>query len=532
MAEFNLIDEPWIPCIDLQGKRVEYGIKETLLKAHELQEIVDDSPLVTVSIHRMLLAILYRAFEGPTNIADWRKLWEAGQFASDGPVTTYLDKWRDRFFLFHDTHPFMQVAGLEASTVTINRLAMEVASGNNATLFGHNSDERPIPLSRPLAARLLLAYQSFAIGGGNGSRVKIRGREEKRPNLSDGIALRGMNVWVQGASLFQTLLGNLAPLEALGSPCWEADDPNLDRDRKGMGPVLSRGVTDRFSWLSRICLLIPSGHTVSFMAVAQGRSADKSVGDPMKVYRLNKKSGVLAMPLSLGKSAWRDAHAILGIPQSTSGEHRPECFNLLARANVHGMFSANIVGVVSESNKAAKIFLWRHERVPVPVALLNDVNLIERLGGLLQNAEQAGQVLNERIRRVANLYLSPTAEDKDGRKPDEKDVTNMANDLDPRPAYWARLERHFFNLLENLPNDWDVKAGGWKPDEEQKATIEWRKQVKYEAQRALEESIRQLGTTARAIQAVARVRTDFNDDDLKPPAQKQPKAKGKGGKKK
>ena len=33
--------------------------------------------------------------------------------------------------------------------------------------------------------------------------------------------------------------------------------------------------------------------------------------------------------------------------------------------------------------------------------------------------------------------------------------------------------------------------------------------------------------TMWAIQAVARVRTDFNDDDLKPPPQKAPKAKGK-----
>lgn len=59
-------------------------------------------------------------------------------------------------------------------------------------------------------------------------------------------------------------------------------------------------------------------------------------------------------------------------------------------------------------------------------------------------------------------------------------------------------------------------------------------QVKHEAQRVLEEDIRSLGTTARAIQAIARVRTKFNDDDLKPPAQKVVKAKKKkkGDKKK
>ena len=74
MAEFNLIDEPWIPCIDLHGQRVEYGIRDTLLKAHELREICDDSPLVTVAIHRLLLAILYRAHEGPKGFGDWRRM--------------------------------------------------------------------------------------------------------------------------------------------------------------------------------------------------------------------------------------------------------------------------------------------------------------------------------------------------------------------------------------------------------------------------------------------------------------------------
>lgn len=69
MAEFNLIDEPWIPCIALDGQSIEYGIRDTLLKAHELREICDDSPLVTVALHRLLLAILYRIHSGDQRLA-------------------------------------------------------------------------------------------------------------------------------------------------------------------------------------------------------------------------------------------------------------------------------------------------------------------------------------------------------------------------------------------------------------------------------------------------------------------------------
>ena len=75
MAVFSLIEEPWIPCIDLEGRNVEHSIRETLLEAHQLREVCDDSPLVTVAIHRLLLAILYRAFEGPS-YKTWKELYQ------------------------------------------------------------------------------------------------------------------------------------------------------------------------------------------------------------------------------------------------------------------------------------------------------------------------------------------------------------------------------------------------------------------------------------------------------------------------
>lgn len=260
----------------------------------------------------------------------------------------------------------------------------------------------------------------------------------------------------------------------------------------------------------------------------------------MKVYRTSKEEGISALPLNSDKAAWRDAHSILTVPAANNNERRPDCFNLVARARSTGAidalkpFVAHIVGLASAPKKAGKFLLWRHERMPLPAALLCDANLIERLGGLLRNAEQAAITLNSRVRRMAKLYLSTDSESPDGRQPDKDEVTKIVDAIDPRPAYWARLEEHFFTLLENLPNDWNEAKDEWEPDGQQTATQGWREHVRHEAQRALEESIRSLGTTARAIQAVARVRTDFSNNDLKPPPQKADKAKRKvkGGKKK
>ncbi len=542
MAEFNLIDEDWIPCIDLDGKVITYGIQNTLLNAHELREISDDSPLVTVALHRLLLAILYRVHGGPQNFAAWNRLHTSGTF-SHQTVTDYLNKWRDRFHLIAESHPFFQMAQLETKrTASVARLATECASGNNATLFDHSGDEEQVDWQFGGAAKQLIACQSFALGFGKSGNAKINGKEEILPYSADGIALRGMNIWLQGVTLFDTLMINLAPTIDDSLPPWELDDPHKHRDRldgKDRKAVAAFGVVDRLSWQSRLVRLLPHDGSFSKMYFTQGRSADKSPGDPMKVYRASKEEGVSPLPLSSGKAAWRDAHSILTIPPPNSNERRPECFNLAARTGsaagqAQTQFVTHVVGLASAPNKAGKFLLWRHERMPVPAALLSDPNLIERVGGLIQNAELAAIELNYRTRRIAKLYLAPDAESPNGRKADPDEITKVADATDPRPAYWARMEGHFFALLENLAMDWDVEHDGWKPDEQQAATNAWRGHVKREAQRALEESVRTLGTTARAIQAVARVRTDFNDGDLKPQPQKaaKTKPKSKGGKKK
>lgn len=538
MSDFNLIDDPWIPCINLQGRGVEYGIRDTLLKAHELREICDDSPLVTVAIHRLLLAILYRAYKGPPAFKEWTVLYNQG-FFSKFELTNYLNYYMGKFNLIDDHHPFFQMANLETKTpVSITRLATECASGNNATLFDHSGDKEEVDWPAAQAARRLIACQSFALGFGRSGDATINGVKETLPYSADAIALRGMNIWLQGATLFDTLTINLTPADDVSLPPWELDDSHKYRDKlngKARTQISCFGIVDRFTWQSRLVRLLPRDGVFSRMYFTQGRSADKSPGDPMKVYRTSKEEGISALPLSSGKAAWRDAHSILTIPPNNSKEQRPECFNLLARARSDGAippkktFVAQVVGLASAPKKAGKFLLWRHERMPVPAAMLADTNMLERLGGLLQNAEQAASELNHRTRRMARLYLKP-----DGQEPDKDGVTKVTESIDPRPAYWSRLEQHFFELLENLPNDWDTASGNWKPDGAQTATNTWRERVKKEAEQSLEESIRSLGTTARANQAIARVRTDFNDDDLKPQPKKAAKGKRKtkGGKKK
>lgn len=191
MAEFNLIDEAWIPCIDLKGQQVDYGIRDALLKGHDLREVCDDSPLVTVAIHRLLLAILYRAFEGPSDIKQWRTLNAKSSFEGNSGLTAYLKKWHDWFFLFDHAHPFMQVPGLDLNEYKDNghvkkdksdglmRLVREAPDKRGRILFDHRvGTERPEYESKQIA-KMILAAQCYA-GTGIASGGKI-GEERINP---------------------------------------------------------------------------------------------------------------------------------------------------------------------------------------------------------------------------------------------------------------------------------------------------------------------------------------------------------------
>ena len=170
---FNLIDQPWIPCTMSDGSHTELSLQDTLLQAHEIRAIFDQSPLVTAALHRLLLAILHRNF-GPASRSEWQTLWQAGQFDS-ARLGSYFSEWYRRFDLFDDERPFYQDGGMEPEKgkikeVEINELIPELARANNRTLFDHTTDATSPVLSPPEAARALVATQMYRLAGGEACR--------------------------------------------------------------------------------------------------------------------------------------------------------------------------------------------------------------------------------------------------------------------------------------------------------------------------------------------------------------------------
>ena len=167
MSQFNLIDEPWIPVRKLDGERVELGIRDALLKAKEIAVIEDPSPLVTAALHRFLLAVLYRALEGPTDI-DQARAWFREGWPADN-IDAYLQERRDRFWLFDEKYPFGQNKNVPAKEIEPwTKLTAEHNATTNKVLFDHTDAKTPEARSFAECARWLVTTMTFSLSGGRG----------------------------------------------------------------------------------------------------------------------------------------------------------------------------------------------------------------------------------------------------------------------------------------------------------------------------------------------------------------------------
>ena len=497
---FDLLTEPWIPVSEKEtGEPRMVGIRELLTDAHRFGEIQCKSPLEMTAILRTALAILGQACR-PADRDEWGEMWEAKQFPAH-KLNAYFAKYVDRFDLFDEDRPFMQIGKMSmVKAGPLAQLSTEDAVGNTPTLFDHTNDDNPPAFSPAEAARKLLAAQSFALGFGKAAEAVVDGVPFPRPYLADGICLRGVTLFLSGENLFQTLMLNLVSGENVAGdvPFWQVEKPLEVLDqviRNEKTRRLAKGPSERYAWPSRMVRLISEDDgTVKRAYFTQGREADKSIGDPMKVFVESQTAGTYALNLNAEKAAWRDLHTYLSL---TDKNLRPAIFNHAAELvdegllPKHHLYGLNVVGLATDPGKAGKFLLWRHDRMSIPAALLAKADLIGELAVAIEDARYTAGDLGRRMRGVASRFLPP-----DGN-PDPKDVDNLVAALEPQRAFWARLEIPFTHFLLKLAVDSDA------------AMTKWRKAVEAEAERALRASCEQLGHSTRAIKATAQVSFQF-----------------------
>ncbi|MCC6863118.1 MAG: type I-E CRISPR-associated protein Cse1/CasA [Bryobacterales bacterium] len=522
MKDFNLISEPWIPCLFLNERQARpVSLREAFRQAHLIREINDPSPLVTVALHRLLLAVLHRNF-GPASPAAWHALWKAPTLPQ-AELDAYWEKWESRFNLFDTKYPFYQAGSLsEQYSVPIAKLTHELASGNNATLFDHSSEHKTTPLAPGRAAACLVAQQAFAVGG----LVSLeKGQNPKLfKSARGGPLLKGAAVLIKGGTLRETMLLNLHqydpsseqpfPVSGTDLPWWE-----LGKEPEA-GDSIPTGYLDLLTWQSRrIRLITAAGPDGSLVVVRTVIMKGRQTPEEWSLRSREPMIGFSAIPkpkagqdpwLPLGfrteRAIWRDSAALF---QSAGESHaRPKIIDWLSRLVLEGYLEQKAVlplDLYGLCTDRAKILFWRHERLPLPLWLLGNAALVELLKESLDAAEGGYRVLQRGANRLAELALYPGF-DGQQQKPDSKTARGLADSWSPGLAYWSELEVAFSHHLESIgnPSSEAERQGG-----ELAVLQEWTALVKDTAQRSFAPLLRNAAATTRLAKAAAVAEAEF-----------------------
>jgi CRISPR system Cascade subunit CasA len=544
---FNLIDEPWIPCLKPDGKRVELGLRDVLVQAHKLHEIHGDTPLETAALHRLLLAVLHRVF-GPEKPNIWKSLWEQEDF-DRSMLENYLHRpeIHRRFDLFDPEKPFYQPCkrheqklgevvnngrvqhkgkmSLEEFLDSSNRedvepksvisLLLHAASGDNAVLFDHSTKAVGISLTLAQAARALITSQLFGFGGTSGVRE----------NFTDAPGAKGILFFARGRNLFETLILNMVQyegdkplpiLDASDLPAWEMEDPFVP-DRKK-----PRGYLDYLTWHNRRIWLLPEeveGQiVVRDMYWVPGLELDADVVDPMMHYFEDKKGGVRPLCFTSNRALWRDSKVLFQLGEVNEPPQVVQWLSRLANPpnfvlNKTRRFQLMALGMAK--NQARLDFL-RSENLPLPVDFLKKPDLVGELGRALQAAESSAFAIRTASFVLAWLVLYPTtnaqvfespaninSKIKSGSRKQSKDeeakrIYKLAKSWGVERYYWSDLDVHFHYLIQDLP------------DAPEQVLQTWRGQVRRAATAAFNQAERYAGSDGRTMRAVAVARQRFN----------------------
>lgn len=276
MGRYNLLDEKWISVVvNEKGNSEKVSLKDVFENAHKYADLAGDTETQDFAVLRVLLAVVQTVFsrldaEGnpydfielderykPINEMDledeeldeykenlmqtWLDIWKQGKYSS--VIGDYLEKWRDRFYLFDDKFPFFQVTKDDFITNKVkkgkpttiygknfNRLITE--SENKKALFSPKNEQKNNKdvLNEDQIVRWLICFQSYT-GTGDKSAFDIGKYKSSKGWLYD---IGG--VYFKGKNLFETLMLNTivfsddnSGISFTQKPCWEALSGELVR---------------------------------------------------------------------------------------------------------------------------------------------------------------------------------------------------------------------------------------------------------------------------------------------------------------
>ncbi|MEV4611067.1 type I-E CRISPR-associated protein Cse1/CasA [Kitasatospora sp. NPDC049258] len=519
---FNLFDTSWIPVAWTPDARAatansplpaEVGLRDLLLRSHEIERITVSIPPALSALYRLLYALTARVTgldeaEPPGSSQPWarrrRRIVKQGHLDPNG-IEEYVAKVHDRFGLFDAARPFLQDPRLAAecdpaSSAGVNKLVVNRPSGNNHAWFRHVSARHP---DLPTAAEAVLHLLVWHYYGPSGRCSSRTSGAVTAANALAGPLRSTLSYHPEGDTLFETLLAGLPePQDAVrrGEDLCPWEWPELP-DPAGAPPAVSGPCSRLTARSQHALLLVPdaSGERVADAFITWAWRPKISRGeDPFLIWQVSKEGNPYPRQADSQRALWRDLDALLlKKPAGSAQAARPSVFG--TASEVSEFLRVRALGF--EQDGQAKDVQFVDASTPPVLGLVEEADLAAALevGRLRVLGERYGTRLDRAVKKA-------WAEFTDAPK-----IRDCTWAVDAGARYWPAAGDEFWRRLEGRTFE--------------DAATSFRRI----AERVYDEVTASALGTMRGAQACSKARTELYGGPAKAKAPVKAGAAGRGG---
>lgn len=467
IPSFNLWTEPWITLEKREGGVARLSIEQTLKHAQDYRAIYEQSPLVVVGIHRLLVAILQFAIN-PQENEDLRQLWRAGQFSPE-MIDSFGSKYAHRFDLFSTDAPFMQSSDLplepdkKDKVSYVSRLAFDIPSGTYVSHYRHGDEKTSIFCPVCIADHLVMV-PAFATSGGAGIKPSING-------------VPPVYIIPGGDNLYQSLIASLVtPAYQPEVRSRNSDSPWWEHNTKisSSHEVNEVGYCYSLTFPARRIRVYPSlrrtrctrcgeqtGMPVNTIIYEMGETRSESAEvwfDPFVAYLEPAGKRIRATPIRpnyrrRGWATWREFAGLFLLdmkPKDTKQDKtiRPKVLDQLMELELENrdFLSFHCVSVMTDSK--GKNFQWMDAGFNIPPLVLRD----ENAGYSIRKAVGFATECNNEAARIFVKYF---------RRAKSKQYDVLKQRMEE--TFWVQLANPFrqYVLKMDKENNYDQASEYW-----------------------------------------------------------------------
>ena len=498
--EFNLLTEPWVRVRRPDNTVQEVSLTDALLHAQDYVDLAGEMPTQDAAVLRAVAGgAVHRVLPGgckgkPQPLAQsddalerWSELWQLGHFPAE-PVRDYLEQWKDRFWLFHPTHPFWQVPtlsnGIAFDGKKLNGERAE--SGNKTPLFQNISKAECAVLTYAQAARWLIYQNGYDERGG-------RPKAGNKPRHGVGWLGQIGFVAVKGKNLYETLLRNMAfsteqdALQEKQLPCWEREHA---RTEQSVEIVMPKNQAELLTLQSRRILLIRSEEMPGVVGyeVLGGDywDSENAFGEQMTLWRRtskeNEKVTYEPQQHEMGKQLWRELPAMLDPEGRKPGvliwNQKLQSLRILSKKE---QIVISVVGIRYDDQGASVKDVYT-DQLEMQLATLNDLGRkwTVRISREVQRCEETAKnigTLCVELKLAGGLDYNKVKGFKDKQKVTE----------DARAQFYFAVDQPFRQWLQAIDPEQD------DPDE---AALRWQAQARNIAEKLGKQMVMEAGNAA------------------------------------